>query len=85
MTPWGSEWGRYRLPDGRVVSMQRRTIRVRFFDEAGKQVGPELPNVAPAIAYAASQSWWDLDAPGWLNIGIINEVAANITHRRAKA
>lgn len=31
--------------------------RVRFYDILGVQVGPEQPNVAPAVVYAQSHRW----------------------------
>jgi len=75
---WGREWGRYRLPDGRVVSMQRKTIRVRFFDTVtGEQVGDEHRNVVPAMAFAAYHGWWDMAASADLNVRTILEVRAN--------
>ena len=46
----------YQTPEG-LVWMFRRGQCVRFYTEAGQQVGPEQPNVAPAVAYAWSQHW----------------------------
>jgi hypothetical protein len=41
--------------------MYRKGQRVRFYDERGRQVGPEQSNVAPAVAYAQSQGWRSLN------------------------
>jgi hypothetical protein len=75
MTAWGKEWGRYRLPDGRIVSMQRgKRNRVRFFDvETGEQVGPEQSNVYPAMVFASYSGWWDIDASAAMNLGMVRE------------
>lgn len=59
-------------PDG-PLWMRRKGQRVRFFDEAGQQVGPEHRNVAPALIYAAFQGWIDPRCPAisaMLNAGI---------------
>lgn len=57
---WGELWGAldpaYQTPEG-PVWMFRKGQRVRFYTEASQQVGPEQPNVAPAVAYAYSQRW----------------------------
>lgn len=47
----------YVTPDGDELFMYRKGQKVRFFDARGVQVGPEQPNVAPAVAYARSQGW----------------------------
>jgi len=49
----------YQTPEG-LVWMFRAGQRVRFYDEAGQQVGPEQSNVAPAVAFALSQWWFSL-------------------------
>jgi len=54
--PWGNNPA-YTLPDGRQVAMWRKGQRVRFYDTAGDQVGPEQSNVAPAAAYAYHHGW----------------------------
>lgn len=79
--PWGEPWGgaRYRLPDGREVTMRRRGQRCRFFTDDGEQVGPEHANVAPAVVAAAYAGWWDLNSPAWLNVGLIREVREGAT------
>lgn len=59
-TSWGEPYGpgpHFVLPDGRLVTMHRKGQKVRFFDEAGQQVGPEQPNVAPAHAAAYRAGW----------------------------
>lgn len=56
---WGSTFISgpiYQTPDG-LVWLFRRGHRARFYDKDGMQVGPELTNVAPALAYARSQGW----------------------------
>lgn len=57
---WGEHYAGttpdYRTPQG-PVWMFRRGQRVRFYAADGTQVGPEQPNVAPAVAYAFSQGW----------------------------
>ena len=58
---WGESWGFLVTPRGRRVEMQRKGQRVRFFDDRGRQVGPEQSNVAPALAYARSLGWGDVD------------------------
>jgi predicted kinase len=47
----------YFTDNGIAVWMFRRGQRVRFFDSAGNQVGPEQGNVAPAMAYATHEGW----------------------------
>lgn len=46
----------YPTPEG-PVWMFRKGQRVRFFNAAGEQVGPEQSNVAPAVVYAMSEGW----------------------------
>jgi hypothetical protein len=61
---WGKPYGCVPDPSyidgqtGAAYFMYRRGQRVRFYDRAGQQVGPEQANVAPAIAYAHSQRWF---------------------------
>lgn len=59
---WGETYGApYYTGDGTRVTMRRKGQRVRWFDDAGRQVGPEQRNVAPALGYALTQGW----APSW--------------------
>lgn len=53
--PYGDR--HYITRHGTAVAMYRRGQRVRFIDNAGKQVGPEQSNVAPAVAYAMARGW----------------------------
>ena len=80
---WGEPYGMpmVRGEDGAVMTMRRRAQKVRFFDEAGEQVGPEHANVVPAIIWATAQGWYDPTLPAWLTAGARAEIAAN-THRR---
>lgn len=55
--PYGGDSPSYTTREGVPVRMRRKGQRVRFFDPRGLQVGPEQPNVAPAVAYAMSQGW----------------------------
>lgn len=56
---WGKPYGLpYHSPEGEL-KMHRKGQKVRFFNKAGQQVGPEQANVAPAVAYAMSQNWKD--------------------------
>jgi hypothetical protein len=72
------QWGTYVTDDGATVTMERgRYNRVRFYDEAGEQHGPEHSNVAPAVVYTAYHGWYDPTAPAWLNAGCIIEVRAD--------
>ncbi len=71
---WGRPYGcsddqpSYLTESNGEVWMHRKGRRVRFFDSAGVQVGPEQNNVAPGIAYAYNQ--------GWVNPSMIYFVAA---------
>lgn len=56
-TPWGKSWGDWLTAEGVRVTMRRKGQKVRFFDAAGAQVGPEQSNVAPAIAAAYAAGW----------------------------
>lgn len=72
---WGRSWGLWCTPDRRLVEMQRKGQRVRFFDtETGEQVGPEHRNVVPAMCAAAFAGWLDCNAPAWLAAGMVREV-----------
>jgi hypothetical protein len=51
----------YYSPDG-PVWMYRKGQHVRFYTDAGTQVGPEQDNIAPAVAYALTQGWKTGDA-----------------------
>jgi|GEM_PF-4009875 len=62
-TFWAERWGRpyggernMLTGDGRRLTLRRRGQRCRWYDGA-RQVGPELANVAPALAYAEAQGW----------------------------
>lgn len=57
--PYGGGWT---TPDGKLLMMRRKGQRVRFFDEAGTQVGPEHMNVAPAVAWGIAQGFKDAGA-----------------------
>lgn len=61
---YGGSAPAYVTTDGVEVWMWRKGQKVRFYTADGTQVGPEQPNVAPAVAYALSNGWTD---PG-LNI-----------------
>ena len=58
---WGEPYGGHHLTrsgnHGEPRWMRRRGQRVRWYDGDGAQVGPEQANVAPALAWAASQGW----------------------------
>lgn len=58
---WGELWGElcYDTAEHGRVWAHRKGCKVRFFDAAGVQVGPEQPNVFPAIVYAHHQGWSD--------------------------
>lgn len=47
----------------RRVWMLRKGQKVRFYDAAGEQVGPEHANVVPACCWAAGQGWIDPSCP----------------------
>lgn len=59
MNGWGAPYGnvRYQTPDGLVVWLYRQRQACRWFTADGQQVGPEQPNVAPAVAYALANGW----------------------------
>lgn len=51
-------WGDYVTPRGRYVRLYRGAHnRCRFYDQGGRQVGPEQDNVVPAVAYASWKGW----------------------------
>lgn len=50
---------------GVPVWMWRKGQRVRFYTESGKQVRPEQPNVAPAVAAALAWGWTDVIGARW--------------------
>lgn len=57
---WGEGYGYpFVTPRGRRLQMFRKGQKVRFYDERGRQVGPEQSNVGPAVAYAMEQGWRD--------------------------
>lgn len=66
----------YVTTDGTPVWMWRKGQRVRFYDAAGEQVGPEHRNVCPAIVWAASNAWFDPTALE-LSLAVTIEVRAN--------
>jgi hypothetical protein len=51
----------YITADGTHVTMWRKGQKVRFFTDAGIEVGVEQSNVAPAAAYAHSVGWYHDD------------------------
>lgn len=57
---WGAPYGgvnpAYLTPDG-PVWLFRKGQKTRFYDDLGRQVGPEQANVAPAVAYALHKGW----------------------------
>lgn len=63
MDTWGKPYGipLWRRSDGLRVTMRRCRIACRFYDDAGRQVGPEQSNVAPAIAWALSHGYTDFE------------------------
>lgn len=65
----------YVTPAGVAVWMWRKGQRVRFYDAAGTQVGPEHRNVVPAIVWAGAHAWVSPDHPN-LSLAVIAEVRA---------
>jgi hypothetical protein len=47
----------YWTQEGDFVWMFRKGQKVRFYNQDGQQVGPDMANVAPAVAYANEQGW----------------------------
>lgn len=75
--PWGEPYGGERdwlTPEGVTLTMRRRGCRVRFYDDAGNQIGPEHANVYPAMVAAFAAGYRDLSAPRWLSDGCAAEV-----------
>lgn len=56
-----SEWGIYRTKGGEIIRAYRKSQKVRFFDSAGEEHGPEQANVAPALAWAHHHSMLGVD------------------------
>lgn len=56
---WGALYGAsYFITDtGERVRMYRKRQAVRFYTDAGDQVGPEQPNVGPAIVWLDHVGW----------------------------
>jgi hypothetical protein len=54
---------------GTEVWMYRRGHKVRFYDRAANQIGPEHSNVYPATVWVFQQGWYSPTAPQWLNDG----------------
>lgn len=76
--PYGGKGPHFRTPDGKELTMRRKGQKVRFFDQDGKQVGPEQMNVVPATAAA--------HAAGWLDLGLAEHgVTAAMTQAQAAA
>jgi hypothetical protein len=77
--PWGKPYGSspFILADGRRVTMYRRGVTVRYYDETGVQVGPEHRNVVPALIWAwAQDDWYDPSTPPSLMAGVKAEIRA---------
>ena len=64
-------------PDHAPVWMYRRGQKVRYFSEAGEQVGPEHANVIPAVIWAAAHGWIDPSSVD-LSIAVCIEVMSQI-------
>lgn len=63
-SPFGALYGAAFYSTGSaVVAMFRKRSKVRFYTMHGEQVGPEQPNVAPAICAAAAAGWIPLRDP----------------------
>lgn len=58
---------------GGEVWMYRRGQKVKFFDRAGNQVGPEHANVLPATMWAFANGWANPSTPYWLRDGYERE------------
>jgi len=56
---WGKPYMTFAAHDTPAgpVWMRRKGQRVRYYNAAGAQVGPEQKNVASACAYALVQGW----------------------------
>lgn len=78
---WGSCYGgaTYLTDEGVQVWMHRKSSKVRFFDAQGEQVGPEQPNVFPAIVFAHYSNWQDLDLSKAENNRLHREVCERTT------
>lgn len=77
--PWGRPYGGDLFPwvttTGARVQMRRKGVKVRFYDAAGVQHGPEQANVWPAMCAAYAAGWDDTSTPAWLNDGCRRELA----------
>jgi hypothetical protein len=65
---WGEEPS-YVTDQGVEVWMYRKGQRVRFFDRAANQIGPEHHNVYPATVWLFFQGWSSPRNPEWFNAG----------------
>lgn len=70
----------YMTTKGVQVWMWRKGQKVRYYDAAGAQVGPEHRNVVPAIVWAAAEGWIDPLTP-MLSIAVTAEVRAESRSR----
>ncbi len=62
----GEEDPAYINDEGGEVWMYRQGQKVRLFDRAANQVGPELPNVLSATMWAFANGWLHQSTPAWL-------------------
>jgi hypothetical protein len=54
---YGGRGPHYITRERQEVTMYRKHQAVRFYTDAGEQVGPEQANVCGAIAYAMHRNW----------------------------
>jgi hypothetical protein len=59
----------YTNPTGAQLWMYRQSQKIRFFDGAGDQVGPEHASLVPATVWAFAHGWTNQRGPSWLNGG----------------
>ncbi len=58
MKPWGYKYGAgARTRRDRELEMRRKGARARWYDNRGRQVGPEQPGVCGAITYTMHNGW----------------------------
>ena len=55
---YGGPGPHYITRERQEVTMYRKHQAVRFYTDAGEQVGPEQSNVCGAIAYAMCHKWY---------------------------
>lgn len=67
----------YVTTDGVEVWIERKTVKTRFLDAEGNQVGPWHQNLVPAIVWARHAGWRDPSDPDWWNDLVIEDVRAN--------